>query len=328
MHVPLKQNPIQCLNSFQSIPIWQQTTIKVVVMLLIVFSFFVIMRSVLRKKKLCKYFGLTDLSAFRIYVQKKKTTDMKYTSLTENNSYQLQLPHYRLENEDGSPKKRFFNKIIWEDSILWLHLKSRTYILKTNDPWAMLFLIHTLRMNGHDIEPCELELEKQQSVTMRWLDTNTYFETLTERIETPEAFAELCRQHLQNRGYLVQNASGDTSQTILFTQKEGKPQIVKCLLASRTHLIGLEDMTAIKEEFDMSLAENCTLITTGELTVHAARYAMDNYITLITGARLISLLEDETDVQPGKEFLRWELTGKDLTRLIPTEILSGKKLKI
>lgn len=284
---------------------------KIILLLCLFFILALFVRSIrlfFRKRKLRKRFGIADLSAFKVQLSKGKA----------NNAYVLKLPHWWAQDENGNPKRKFLNKVIWEKSTLYL----QSYELTTKYPWDMIFLVHTLRSNGHSVEPCEFELDKQKDVDNQYSNIDAFLASLPDA----ESFAALCKQRLQLREFRVLDAPGDN----LFIQKNGKSQLVKCLFIPRSHLINSEEMMAIREAFDVSLAENCVLITTGKLSVSAARYAMDNHITAITDARLVSLLTEENEILPGKEYLRWELTNKDLVELLPPGILTkkgGKQLK-
>ena len=269
-----------------------------------------------RRKKVQKFFGVSDLSKFKVTVMGKPGT--KNFNQNGTNSFELNAPYWEKANDDGSRKKALFNKVIWPDSILWLHAGPRVYILTTTDPWEMLFLVHMLRDGGLEIEPCQQELDKQERLASEKKTMDEQIEgIIVDMAGNSSAFVELCRERLTALGCTVSDAPKNNFGADLFLHWKGKPCVAKCLLTSRDTVTGAEAIRQFKQKAEDLFTDACMVITTGHVTVAAAGYARDNNVELISDDKFANLFTDNEEVPPGKEFLTWELNNDDLDEIFP-----------
>lgn len=272
------------------------------------------------KRGITNFFGAVDLGRFRVGKMGKSGT--RYYMDDGLNVYKLSLPHWKKANEDKSKDhSKHFNKVIWEESILWLHAGRNVYVFRTNDPWDMLYLVHALRETGLDIAPCQQELDKQERLENTKRSCDDVIEELVARMKgNRRAFVELCRQRLHIRGFAVSDAPQNPYDIDLFVQKKGRPNIVKCLLSQRSHLTGLDEMRSFKEATEEYFAESCTIITTGHITVAAAGFAREHNVDMICNDDLVELLEENKKIPADKKYLRWELRESDMMQMLPEDL--------
>lgn len=278
------------------------------------------MRMALIKRAAQTFFGIADLDRFQVRKMGKRGS--RYYKEDGANTLQLSLPHWKYPAEDGSrDKKRHLNRIVWEESALWLHAGRRVYVVTAKDPWDMLYLVHTLRESGLDIDACQQELEKQERIENERGPCDKYIQELVERTENQSTFVDLCRRRLVIRGVCVADAPGHKSGVDLFVQRGGRPAAVWCQFVQREHLTSLSEVKAFREAAAELFMDSCVLITTGRITVAAAGFARENDMQLICDEELVQLLEENRAVPPGRSYLRWELDEADLKRLVPEDLL-------
>jgi len=287
-------------------------------LLLVILFLFIIfhkLRETLVKHKVCSFFDLSDLSQFKVRVMGKPGT--RYYREDGVNSFHLELPHWKYMLEDGSKDKaKWFNKVVWEESVLWLHSGRKIYVLCTDDPWDMAYLVHMLRDSGLDISPCQQELDKQDQLEKQKQSCNrAIFNLIQQTAGEKQKFVEICRERLLVWGYKVADAPQNKCDIDLFVQRKGHPSIVRCLLVSQGQLINLEDMQSLRQDMEQFFADSCIMITTGSVTVAAAGYARENKIDVICGEHLIELMQKNPE-SIEKEWLDWEMTNNDIISLL------------
>ncbi len=274
-----------------------------------------------KEKALKKAFGISDFSKFK--VRKMGRFGSKYYRDSGSNCFEIRLPHWKFANEDGSRQNRKVNKVIWEECSLWLHDRHKVYVLSTTNPCDIIFLVHTLREQGVDIAPCSQELEKQERMDEGKKGIDEAVKDVIESVQGNEKqFIELCRYRLTLRGCALSDAPGNNYGLNFFYQKNAQPVMVKCCLAPRDYIVGIEEMKGVKTGTEELFAESCLFITTGHLSVAAAGFAMTNGIEIISDGRLIEMMEEDRPVPADKMYLRWELTNDDLKSLLSEDLLS------
>lgn len=275
-------------------------------------------KKILIRRKVSSFFNITDLSKFKIKKMGKSGTP--HYREDGVNSFELALPHWKHMLEDGSKdKKRLFNRVVCDKSLLWLHAGRKVYVLSCSDPFEMIYLIHTLRDSGLDIAPCTQELDKQFKAEQQKLSVNKLIYNLIQRANGDrEVFIELCAKRLQAWGYTVTKAPQNDFDMDLFVQRNGHPSIVRCLLTFQGELISLDYIQSFKQAAEQVFADNCMLIATGSVTVAAAGYAKENKIDIVCGEQLIELIYKDVN-SLGKEYLNWELTNNDIIGLLDEE---------
>lgn len=278
-------------------------------------------RKRIRKRILRIRFGITDFSRFT--VRKMGHPGSRYYSSSGVNSFEIKLPHWKFVNDDGSRQNRRINKVVWGECSLWLHDGQKTYILTTTDPYDMIYLVHTLRERGIDIAPCAQELDKQDHLEKTKRDTEEVLEELLEKCECDEdKFSEICRQRLTIRGYSLTDAPKNNNGLKFFFRKDSQPVMVRCQLVPRDYLIGLDEMKSAKEGLSALFASACFYITTGQVSVAAAGFALSNGIDIVSNERLVDIIEENRPISSDKTFTRWELTNDDLNNLLSEDLLS------
>lgn len=279
----------------------------------------------MRYKMLCnkvkKIFGIPDLKNFKVHKMGKP--DTKYYIPDPGNIYRLYLPHWKYATKDGKKKRAIGNRVVWEESCIWLRAKKVTYVLCTMDPWDMIYVVHQLREYGVTVVPCQMEQEKKDQLKEETLSTEAYIQQLIASMDGEESsFVELCRNQFESNGYKVMDAPQNRANIELFVQKGKEPRYVKCLFVTRKHLTGLDDMKLLREVVvDDLFGDGCLLITTGRITIAAANYARGNNIEVILDDSLIEFAETKEKVDPAKEFRKWELTEKDLSASLPEDLI-------
>lgn len=275
-------------------------------------------KQTLIKRKVCRFFDLSDLDKFEVRkMGKSGTVNYREDGV---NSFNLSLPHWKYMLEDGSKDKvKLFNRVVWEKSILWLHAGKNVYVVSNKDPWDMIYLVQRLRESGLDIAPCQQELDKQDALEQAKKSCNKEIYNLVQQINgDKEKFVELCRERLLAWGYNVADAPQNTCDIDLFVQRKGRPSIVRCLLISQGQLINLDDLQSFKKDAETFFAETCMLITTGSVTVAAAGYARENKINIISGEQFVEFLQKDVS-SVGKGYLDWGMTNSDIISLLDDE---------
>lgn len=274
-----------------------------------------------QRRTLRKTFGITDFSKFK--VRKMGRSGSRYYSSNGFNHYEINLPHWKFANEDGSRQKRRVNKVIWEECSLWLHDRRRVYVLTTINPYEIIFLVHMLRDNGVDIAPCRQELEKQEQIEKSKRSTEEIIGDVIESAQGDEGrFGELCRQRLTLRGCTLSDAPKNGGGINFFYRKNTQPVMVRCHLVPRDYLVSVDEIKGVKRGTEELFAESCLFITTGHLSVAAAGFALTNGIEIISDERLVEILEENSPIPADKMFTRWELTNDDLKNLLSEDLLS------
>lgn len=271
------------------------------------------------KRQVARAFAFPDLDHYEVRKMGKPESGDYHEGY---NSYRLGLPHWKFRNDDGTKKAgKRINRVVWEQSVVWLHLGRKVYTLRTKDPWHILYAVHELRESGIDIAPCQQELDKQERLERTRRSPDEVLTELVDRFgEDRQGFVELCRQRLCVRGYSITDAPHNTAGIDLFYKKGNKANIIKCLLQSRQKLVGQEDMDAFYNAGKDLFAEAYTLITTSHITVAAAAYAREHNISIIANEDLVKLLIEDEEIPREKEFRRWEFTDDDIADALPEDL--------
>ena len=194
-----------------------------------------------KRRTLRKTFGITDFTKYT--VRKMGRSGSKYYRANGSNCFEINLPHWKFENEDGSRQNRRVNKVIWEECSLWLHDRHKVYVLTTTSPYEIIFLVHMLRDSGIDIAPCRQELDKQEQLEKSRKGVE---ESIGEAIKSAqgseEKFADLCRQRLTLRGCTLSNAPKNNYGLNFFYRKNSQPVMVKCHLVPRDYTSERKDL--------------------------------------------------------------------------------------
>lgn len=279
------------------------------------------MKKGMRQGAIKKAFGITDFSKFKTHRMGRPNS--KYYTDRGSNYYEIALPHWKFANEDGTRQNRRVNKVIWEECRLWLHDGQKTYVLTTSDPYDMIYLVHTLRDKGVDIAPCAQELNKQDQLEKVKRDPEVVLGELLEKCEgEEERFAEICRQRMTIRGLSITEAPGNKDGIQFFFRKDSQPVTVRCQLVPRDYLVGIDEMKRVREGASALFAPSCMYITTGQVSVAAAGFALTNGINIVANDQLVEILEENKPVSSDRAFTRWELTNDDLKNLLSEDLLS------
>lgn len=322
----LREIPV--LNDISDWPVqWVVALLVIAALLLIALLVSFLFRAFqkIRYRMLCskvkRLFGIPDLKNFKVHRMGKPET--KYYIPDAGNIYRLYLPHWKHANKDGSKKRKWFNRIVWEESCIWLRAKKVTYVLCTKDPWEMIYLVHQLREYGVSVIPCQMEQEKKDQLNEEALSTEAYIQQLIASMDGEESsFVELCRNQFETNGYKVIDAPQNRASIELFVQKGREPRYVKCLFVTRKHLTGLDDMKLLREVVvDDLFGDGCLLITTGRITIAAANYARGNNIEIILDDSLVDFTATREKTDPAKAFRKWELTEKDISAHLPDDLI-------
>lgn len=299
----------------------------VVILLIIIIPLIIIGLTVslpkhLRKRSVQKFFGIDDLSRFK--VKKMGKAGSKYYYDEGVNTFQLVLPKWKYADSFGGKEPhKLFNKIIQGESVLWLHMRNKVYILSTEDPWEMIYLVHTLRESGIDILACKQEMEKQEQIESSKPTTDEFIQGLIARMgEDTDSFNNLCRKRLEAQGMQVMDAPKNRNGINFFAKNGHNPTLVKCQLVPYKHLDGLEELKEFREAADDLFTDNCIFITTGHITIAAAGYAREHNIEVICTEQLMNLMDESVKLDPTKAYLQWELTTRDLNSLMPEDLVS------
>lgn len=267
-----------------------------------------------------KFFGERDLKNFNLCRMGRPRS--KYYTEEGFNSFSIGFPHWRYKDENGCRQKRLFNKIVYEESILWLYAGAGTYVLSTNDPYDMVFLVHTLREDGYSIAPCVQELERQEKRELEKRNCNENLRAFIEQMDGDSSrFTEFCRQRLITRGFEISDAPRNNDGIEFFLKSKSIPMVVKCMLLPCSTLIGVNEVQEFKKASENLFVEAGMLITTGKISVAAAGYAKSHGIEIICDERLIALATEDKDLPPELQFRYWELTYEDIQKCLPQDLL-------
>ena len=294
------------------------------IVLNVIFSMFRSARKSLQKGAVRSFFNISDdLKGFDI--QKMGKPGTQYYIQENMNCFNLALPYWKKANADGSRDcTKRFNKVIWQECVLWLHAGRSVYVLTTKDPWEILSLVHELRDGGLDIAPCMQELEKQERLESERKSCDEVISNLIKQMDGDhDAFVQYCREKLTAYGCSVSDAPKNDDNIDLFLHWKGRACVARCTLAGRDYLSGLEEVKTFQIRAAESFSDVCMLITTGHATVAAAGYAREHDVELICNESLVALMDESARILPGKEFMRWELNKDDMQELLPTGILAS-----
>ena len=81
-------------------------------------------------------------------------------------------------------------------------------------------------------------------------------------------------------------------------------------------------MKRVREGASALFAPSCMYITTGQVSVAAAGFALTNEINIVANDQLVEILEENKPVPSDKAYTRWELTNEDLKNLLSEDLLS------
>lgn len=173
----------------------------------------------IRNRRLQNFFSIFSLSQFKVVKMGKPGS--KYYKADCFNTFILSLPHWKYAEEDGSKRKgKRLNKVVYEESMLWLHAGKHVYVICTKDPWNMLYLVHNLRETGLSISACQQELDKQEWLKSEGSNVEEIIGELIEEMHGErEAFVEFCRQRFSTRGLKITDAPKNSVGIDLFTKK-------------------------------------------------------------------------------------------------------------
>lgn len=261
----------------------------------------------IRYQSVKKFFGISDLSVFKIKKMGKIGT--KYYMEDGVNKFQVGIPI----------KKKA--KLIKKNSVLWLIIGQKTYVLITKDPFAMIHLVHELRSTGLDISPCDEEVEKQEKIEKSQKSMEEMICDTIQNVNNENDFVELCRQRLTIHGFVVSDAPGNDNGIRLFINHKNQPKMIKCLLVDRSTLISIEEIETFKDSIQKLFVDAGILITTGKVSVAAVSRAKANNIEIIFNEKLVDLLYSSKEIPANKQYLRWELTEDDITSMLPEGIV-------
>ena len=275
----------------------------------------------LRVNAVKKFYSIDDLDKFK--VMKMGKAGSKYYYAEGVNTFRLAMPRWKFADSYGAKEPgKLFNKVIWEESILWLHIRNKVYVLSTKDPWEMVYLVHTLRESGVDILACKQEMDKQEQIESSKPSTDEFIQGMIARMDGKEEdFYALCRRRLEAQGMQVMDAPKNRHGINYFAKSGHTPCLVMCQFVPYKHLNGLEELKEFREAADDLFTTDCIMISTGHITIAAASYANDNHIEVICGDKFVQLMDERVKLDPGKAYLAWELTSHDLNGFLPDDLL-------
>lgn len=310
-------SPLQCLAAFGVLFLT-----LIILLLIVIVALTVQLPANMRKRAVCKFFSIDDLSRFT--VKKMGKAGSKYYYSEGVNTFTLTLPKWKYADAYGNREPhRLFNKVIYGESILWLHARNKVYVLSTKDPWEMTYLVHTLRESSIDILACKQEMEKQESIERAKPTLDEFIQCLIARMDGDETkFVALCRERLEAQGMQVMDAPKNKYGINFFAKKGSAPCLVKCMFVPYKHLSSLEELKEFREAADDLFTNSCILITTGHITIAAAGYAREHNIELIYTERLMRLMDETELLDPQKAYLQWELSNHDLNALMPEDLVA------
>lgn len=275
----------------------------------------------LRVNTVKKFYSINDLSKFKVVKMDKAGS--KYYYAEGVNTFRLAMPRWKFADSYGAREPRkFFNKVIWEESVLWLHIRNKVYILSTKDPWEMVYLVHTLRESGVDVLACKQEMDKQEQIESSKPSTDEFIQGMIARMDGKEdEFNTLCRHRLEAQGMQVMDAPKNRHGINYFAKNGHTPCLVMCQLVPYKHLNSLDELKEFREAADDLFTTDCILISTGHITIAAASYANNNHIEVICGDKFVQLMDERVRLDPAKAYLQWELTSHDLNDFLPDDLL-------
>lgn len=276
----------------------------------------------IRKHRVKAFFQIGDLSRFK--VKRMGKAGSKYYYAEGVNSFQLELPKWKHADTYGNKESgKLFNKIIRNESTLWLHMRNKVYVLTTKDPWEMVYLVHELRESSVDIVACKQEMDKQEQIESSKPTVDEFIQaTIAQLNGDEEKFAERCRTRLEAEGMQVMEAPKNRHGINFFVKRGSVPYLVKCQLVPYKHLSSLEELKEFREAADDLFTDNCMLITTGHITIAAAGYAREKNIEVICTEQFMKLMDETEKMDPTKAYLQWELQARDINALIPDDLLA------
>ena len=315
-------NRLQLLDPPQILSIFLIASFLIALLLSIILIYIVQKITMgIRKRAVKHFFAISDLKKFDVWNMARQKR--KYYSDEGINMFRLAIPKWKHSSIDGKRDKKYLiNKVIRPESILWLQARKKTYVLCTKDPREMIYLVHELRSSGVAIEACVQEMEKQEQINNARPTTEDVIQELIARMDGDKTqFANLCRERLSVQGYKTGDAPHNSFGIEFTLYKKHYPSAVKCHLVPHRELLGLDFIRQFKTAAqDELFVDNCTLVTTGGITIAAANYAKSNGVDIIWNEHLVKLLDTDDSIDPSKGFLKWEYTVDDLQKQIPDDI--------
>lgn len=239
------------------------------------------------------------------------------------NEYELNYPYWYIAKNDGTADKRYNNNhIVWRKSYLWVG----RYRLSAKKPTMILEVVHSLRDAGTRVELNEEERKKKRWLEKqkRLLARDTTLQNIVDGYrDCPTEFEQMCAELFRKQGYRCQVTpkTNDGGYDIFFRQGK-ETGIVECKCYSVGHKVGRPEIQKLVGANVIQQANKMLFVTTSSFTPEAREYAKETDVTLISGQKLLSMLQkygfpkDKIKVRR-KE---WQLTVQDLQDFIPQDI--------
>lgn len=268
----------------------------------------------IRKGRFCKQYGIEKLpNSIRIKGLKPSGV----------NEFELHYPYWHRQKKDGTADRRYKgNRIIWPKSYLWVD----NNVLSSRRPTAILNTVKDLRAAGVCVKMCAEEVKKRRDLERekRALSIDVTLQQIVERYnEQPFEFERMCAALFEKMGYAcyVTSKTNDGGFDI-FIQKGTETGIVECKCYGKKHRVGRPEIQKLVGANVIAKAKNLLFVTTSDFTPEAQTYAGKSGVNLISGQKLIKMLQEHGNL-PEQISVRpeeWQLNQYDLRAYIPEDI--------
>lgn len=269
----------------------------------------------IRKLRFCKQYGIEKLP---------KSISIKVLKTGSNvNEYELHYPYWCRQKKDGTADRRYNgNYIIWPKSYFWVE----NNVLSSRRPTAILNTVKALRAAGVCVKMCAEEVKKRREIERKKqaLSVEITLRQIVQRYSNhPFGFEQMCADLFEKMGYTchVTSKTNDGGFDI-FMQKGTETSIVECKCYGEKHRVGRPEIQKLVGANVVVKAKNLIFVTTSEFTPEARAYAGKSGVILVSGQRLMKMLQEygnlqeEIYVQPEE----WQLNQYDLRDYIPEDI--------
>lgn len=270
------------------------------------------------RRRFCNQYGIEKLPD-SISIKVLKTSNSV-------NEFELHYPYWYRQKRDGTADRRYSgNYIVWPNSYFWVE----NNVLSSRSPIAILNTVKALRAAGISVKMCAEEVKKRRDLEKekRALSNDVTLLQIVQRYNNyPFGFEQMCADLFEKMGYSchVTSKTNDGGFDI-FMQKGTEIGIVECKCYGEKHRVGRPEIQKLVGANAIVKAKTLFFVTTSDFTPEARTYAGKSGVFLVSGQRLIKMLQEygnlkeEVDVQPEE----WQLNQYDLRAYIPEDIYNA-----
>lgn len=268
----------------------------------------------IQKNHFCKKYGLDSLP-WNIRI--RNGVDSGYSK------YELNYPYWYISKNDGTADRRYKgNRIIWPESYLWV----RRYRLSAKKPTVILEVVKELRRAGTKVAMSEEERKKKRRIEnqKKIFSCEATVQTILDAYrDCPTEFEQMCAEVFRKLGYhcRVTPKTNDGGYDISIQKGDGTG-IVECKCYSLGKKVGRPEIQKLVGANVVQQAQKMYFVTTSSFTPEAREYARETGVTLISGQKLVAMLQKQG--LPKKEIRvtmeEWQLNIRDLKDFIPSDI--------